>query len=98
MAAALESVDARVMAYLAALLSDTQLVTPPTDLNEPVLRFARVEQGHELVPFWQGPLSPAQQRCADLLLLSCLAGVSGPRLRARLIAAIETISLSADYA
>jgi hypothetical protein len=77
--------------YLNALLLDTQISVEETSSREPVLRFARVERGFELVTFWCGALNVPQQLCRDLTLLSMCRSIPGQRLKKAMLNATTFI-------
>jgi hypothetical protein len=77
--------------YFSSLLFDTQSPTISQDTQEPAFRFARVDPGYEVMSFWTHPLSPAQQFCADLILLSRLKNISGEKLRHSMLNAIHMV-------
>jgi hypothetical protein len=78
--------------YFSSLLFDTQVHSDVDESEEPVFRFARVDAGYELIPFWKGPLSHAQLLCSDLILMSFLKGVSGVKLRKAMLNSIKVVS------
>ncbi len=77
--------------YLNALLFDTQLTAQETEQEEPVIRFARVEPGFELVAFWAGSLNKAQQLTKDFMLLSLCSSIPGQKLKRAVLEATSLV-------
>ncbi len=81
-----------VQDYFSSLLLDTQKMDDADSGSTPVLRFALVKPGFELAALWRSPMTPAQQRCQDFMILAMLQQCSGPRLRVALLNSIQTLN------
>lgn len=83
---AIQHADGVIIDYMSQLLQDSQLQGALPDSEEPVLRFAHVAKGYELIPLWRGELSPAQAVCRRLWLLSMAQALPESRLKRSLLA------------
>ena len=75
--------------YLTSLLFDTQITPQQDESEEPILRFAKVDQGFELVCLWHKPGSFSQRVQADLFLLSCTQQLAPSRLRRAMLQSVS---------